>query len=188
MPKQKITKELIMKAGFSLVRKKGYEAVNARSVANAAGCSVQPIYSCYANMEQLMEELFDHCRGYQLDYVRSHLDAANYFGSSGRAHISFAQEERELFKFIFLSKYVKGTAVEDIYAQYGLQEVTDSIEATLGLSKDKAKRFYLDMMIYTHGIAAMVAAGGMSLSFENIHENVDRAYNAFLTQAKENER
>ena len=44
------------------------------------------------------------------------------------------------------------------------------------------------MMIYTHGIAAMVAAGGMSLSFENIHENVDRAYNAFLTQAKENER
>ena len=43
MPKQKITKEMILDAAFTLLRTKGHEAVNARSIASQAGCSVQPI-------------------------------------------------------------------------------------------------------------------------------------------------
>ena len=56
MPKQKITQEMILDAAFTLLRTQGHEAVNARSIATQAGCSVQPIYSCYANMSELMQD------------------------------------------------------------------------------------------------------------------------------------
>ena len=188
MPKQKITREWIIEAAFQLAQSRGFEAVNARSVAQSAGCSVQPIYSCYQNMEQLMEDLFEYSRRYQIEYVRKRLDPNNYFGSAGRCHIFFAQEEKNLFRFLFLSKYVKGTTLEDIYQQYEIQEVTESIEQTLSLGPESAKRLYLNMMIYTHGIAAMAATDAMPVNFKEIHDNVNHAYHAFLNQIKEEEK
>lgn len=185
MPKQKITKENILEAAFQLVRRQGFESVNARNVAKQAACSVQPIYSCYQNMEQLMEELFEYSRQYQLQYVRERLVEDNYFGSTGKCHITFAKDEPNLFKFIFLSKYIKCVTIEDIYRQYGLEEVSSNIETSFGLSEDKAKQLYLDMMIYTHGIASTIAAGAIELSAEEVHKNADRAFTAFLAQLKE---
>lgn len=185
MPKQRITKENILEAAFQLVRSKGFESVNARNVAKEAACSVQPIYSCYQNMEQLMEDLFEYSRQYQLQYVRERLVEDNYFESTGRSHISFAKEEPNLFKFLFLSKYIKCITVEDIYKQYGLEEVTSSIEDCLGIGEDQARQLYLDMMIYTHGIASMIASGAMELSDEEVHENSSRVVCAFLAQLKE---
>ena len=74
MPKQKITKEMILDAAFTLLRTKGHEAVNARSIASQAGCSVQPIYSCYSNMPELMEELFVYTQQYLTEYVEKNAD------------------------------------------------------------------------------------------------------------------
>ncbi|MCQ4636656.1 TetR/AcrR family transcriptional regulator [Anaerovorax odorimutans] len=184
MPKQKITKEEILSAAFQLLRKKGLEAVNARSVAKEAGCSVQPIYSSYTNMDELLKELFEYCRSYQLDYVRNQLDEENYFGSAGRGHILFAREEKNLFRFLFLSRFVRGRSLEDIYKQYGIPEVTGSIEKMLGLTFDEARQLYLDLMIYTHGIAAMLATDALDTADEDIHRNVDHAYHAFLEEAR----
>lgn len=185
MPKQKITKEQIMQAAFLLVKDQGYKAINARSIAKAADCSVQPIYSCCKNMEQLMDELFDYCLHYQITYVQEHLEPDNYFESAGRAHITFAHEEKNLFEFLFLSKYVKGVELEDVYRQYGLDEVTDSIEQTLGLDKNAARQLYLDMMIYTHGIAAMVSTGALNMQFRELHRSMERAFHAFLAKIRE---
>ena len=109
MPKQKITKEMILDAAFTLLRTKGHEAVNARSIASQAGCSVQPIYSCYSNMPELMEELFVYTQRYLTEYVEKNADRNYYFASIGRCHIGFAREERYLFCFLFLSRYMRTT-------------------------------------------------------------------------------
>ena len=114
MPKQKITKEMILDAAFTLLRTKGHEAVNARSIASQAGCSVQPIYSCYSNMPELMEELFVYTQQYLTEYVEKNADKNYYFASIGRCHIGFAREERYLFCFLFLSRYMNINSLEDI--------------------------------------------------------------------------
>lgn len=41
-PKVKVTKEEIIAAALEILRQKGMEAVNARAVAAALGCSTQP--------------------------------------------------------------------------------------------------------------------------------------------------
>ena len=52
-PKVKISKEKIIEAAISLIRNGGVEAVNARTLAAALGCSTQPIFSNFETMEAL---------------------------------------------------------------------------------------------------------------------------------------
>lgn len=57
MPKQRITKEMIIDAAFQLLREGGMEQILVKNIAEKIGCSVQPIYSYCKNMEGLHREL-----------------------------------------------------------------------------------------------------------------------------------
>lgn len=185
MPKQKITKKMILDAAFTLLRTQGHEAVNARSIATQAGCSVQPIYSCYANMSELMQDLFLYTQQYLTAYIEKNADKSYYFASIGRCHIRLARDEKHLFCFLFLSKYMYVSSVEGIYRQCARQDVTKDSMKTLSVSEAAAKRLYLHMMLYTHGIASMIATGAADIPDEEIHELVNSAFYAFLDQIKE---
>lgn len=184
MPKQKITKEMILDAAFTLLRIQGHEAVNARGIAAQAGCSVQPIYSCYSNMSELMQELFLYTQDFLTAYVEKYADKNYYFSSIGRCHVSFAREEKNLFCFLFLSKYMGGHGLEGIYRKCARQDVTKDIMKTLAISETEAKRLYLHMMLYTHGIASMIATGAADISDTEIRELANSAFNAFFYQIK----
>lgn len=57
MPKQRITKEMVVDAAFEIARKGGMEQVIVKNIAETLGCSVQPIYSYCTNMEGLRTEV-----------------------------------------------------------------------------------------------------------------------------------
>ena len=52
-PKAKITKQMIVDAGFELAREGGMEHVNARAVAEKLGCSTQPVMYHFQTIEEL---------------------------------------------------------------------------------------------------------------------------------------
>ena len=58
-PKPKITKDMILNTVLEITRKRGFEAVNARSIAEKLQCSTRPIFTCYKNMEELKTEFLD---------------------------------------------------------------------------------------------------------------------------------
>lgn len=184
IPKIKISKDMILQASFALLKTQGYKAVNARNIAKEVGCSVQPIYSYYENMEDLMEELFRHVRQFYLSYVESHSDKEYYFAYAGKCHIRFAREEKYLFQFLFLSAYPKVAGFQEFYEQFGRADIEAYIETALALEEANAKELYTNMMIFTHGIAVMIATGAADLTEEEIGEKVDAAFQAFLELAR----
>lgn len=185
MPKQKITAEEILDASLELIREQGYEKINARSIAQKMNCSVQPIYSCFGNMEGLMQQLFSHVKKYLDHYVDTHANRSRYFESIGRCHIGFASDEKFLFRFLFQSPYIKASSIKDIYQMYSRVDVAQDISAKLGISEENAEKLYTHMMVYTHGIACMIAADAVHFSFEDIHAKIDFAYWSFLKNIKE---
>ena len=60
-PAQKITKEAIKEEAFRIVQMNGADALNARLLAKNLGCSTQPIFSSYPNMEALYEDVIKKC-------------------------------------------------------------------------------------------------------------------------------
>jgi len=182
MPKRKITREIIMDAAFSLIRETGISAVNARNIADKVGCSVQPIYTCFSNMEELIGHLYEHAYRYYNAYVDKNSDRKRYFESIGKCHISFAKEEKHLFCFLFLSRYLRAASLSDIYRKYGRSDVMRHIQDSVGLERTKAEELYMNMIVYTHGIACLLATDAADISSDEIRQKVDFAYWSFMSE------
>ena len=56
--KETITLQMISDTAFAMTREEGFSNVTARRVAAKAGCSTQPIFRVYKNMDELWQGTF----------------------------------------------------------------------------------------------------------------------------------
>ena len=106
-------------------------------------------------------------------------DGCNAFESNGLAHLRLAREERPLFHFLYLSPHMEATGFKDVYESVAIDGVQACIEELGNLSPEAARELYLDMIVYVHGMAAMLATGAQ-LSDEELRERMDRAFRGFV--------
>ena len=58
--KEQITKQIIVDGAFGLLREQGIQMVTARKLAAYAGCSTQPIFRHFENMDEWRDLLKDN--------------------------------------------------------------------------------------------------------------------------------
>lgn len=179
-PKIKITKDAILSAALDLVRRDGADALNARAVAKELGCSTQPIFSNYAAMEDLRSDVIKEAkRLYQRTIDEGMRGASLPYKASGQAYIRFAKEERELFKLLFM----RSRAGEDIPDEKDeIQNLLEIIRANVGVSEAEALYFHVEMWIFVHGIATMIATGYMDWDGDMISRMMSDAYLGIKTR------
>ncbi len=184
-PKVKISKEDIIKTTVTLVRKNGEEAINARAVASALGCSTQPVFSNFATMEELGEAVIAAAYEIYLDYIEREADSGKYprYKAFGRAYIRFAEEEKELFKFLFMRDR-KGEGLSPT------PDFTESVEMIMkanSVTREKAELMHLEMWACVHGIGTMLATSFLKLDSELISKMLSDVYQGITQRIKENE-
>ena len=188
MPEQRVTRVRVLDAALSIVREQGEEALSARAIAERAECSVQPIYSLFGDMAALAEELYDHARAWVAAYNLEHMhDGANLFEANGFSHLRLAKTENNLFRFLYLSPHMHPEGFEELFQSVALDGVEDCIQDLGRLSAEAAHELYLSMIVYTHGMAAMIACGAQ-FADADLHERMDRSFQAFVAQIREGER
>ena len=78
---RKVSKEQIIDAAVDVLRDDGFSAINARSVAKKLGCSTQPIYFSFKNMDELkaavLAELISSRQTQLLAQIKAILDHPN---------------------------------------------------------------------------------------------------------------
>lgn len=188
MPTQRFGRESVLDAALELVRERGYDALSARAVAELAGCSVQPIYSLFGDMEGLTRSLYEHARAWVSTYNAEHAaDASNPFEANGWAHIRIARKEPRLFAFLYLSPYLQADGLDALYASVSQPGVEQCIMELGHLNEQAAHELYLNMIVYTHGLASMVACGA-ELSDRELAGRIDAAFRAFVRAVGANPR
>ena len=164
-PRIKITKEDILSAALRMVQKHGADALNARALASFIGCSTQPIFSNFSTMEELKTELIHVSAQRYRAYLKEefHLQRYPEYKSSGMAYIRFAREEKELFKFLFMRDRSSETVdcMEEDFS-----ESVYFIQKQLGLTFEEASTFHMEMWVFVHGIATMLATSYLDLEYE----------------------
>lgn len=168
-PKVKVTEEAILNAAMNITRDKGIAGVNARGVAKALGCSVQPVFRNFKSMEKLKDGLYQRTESIFDDYMRSGLKRHRIpFLGMGLAYIEFAKTEKNLFKFLFMSDGFKGKSVLDMIRGDENREIIHIIAGMTGLDFENAEQLFLGIWLITHGIAAMMATNDCDFSEEQI--------------------
>lgn len=186
MPKQKITREMVVEAAFELAREGGMETVLVKNIAARLGCSVQPIYSYCSNMEGLKKDVIMRIGSFFQEYISERVDQDNFFESTGKLYLRLSKEEPNLFQMYFLAERseLKVTSLEELHNTERNVKVTEYIARKYALSPEAAKRLHFNMVIYNQGITAMSIASGLKIPLEELESQLDQAFEAFLQQAK----
>lgn len=183
MPKQRITKEMVVDAAFEIARNSGMEHVLVKNIAKKLGCSVQPIYSYCKNMDGLRQDVAGKVEWFVKQYIQGHLDKENLFRSTGRAYIQFAREEPHLFRIFILHERRDVASLDDLYQSEASPRMAEFIADNLNISVSQAKQLHLNLLIYTIGIGTVFSVAAPGISIEEVYKQQEIAYEAFLNQA-----
>lgn len=186
-PKQKITKDMILEAAFQITREKGFDSINARNIAKAIGCSTQPIFSHYETMGDLKKDFHGYLGRYFDEYALSRVKGENFSHEIGQAYVSFARNESNLFKVLFMSEYFELSGFSDMFSDEGNLEAARGVSLRLGISLEDGKELYMKTWIFLHGIASLIATKSINPSEEETERMHTKAYEAFLAQIKKQE-
>ena len=99
--RKKIGKEDIIDACLNIIRKDGIDALNARKIAKALGCSTQPLFYYYENMDEIKNEVLQEIsKLFNQALLKSNYDQPVY-KDIGVNYIRFASNEPEFSKLCF---------------------------------------------------------------------------------------
>lgn len=95
------------------------------------------------------------------------------YKASGMAYIRFAKEEKELFKLLFMRDRTHENIGDD---KEELEPLLKLVQQKLGLNEEAAYLFHLEMWLYVHGIATMVATSYLEWNEEFISRALTDGY------------
>lgn len=176
-PKQKVSKDMVLKTAVDVVRENGECSLNARSVAKKLGCSTQPIFSNYSNMSLLKKDVIRSANEIYQEYLNREMKGTDSrpYRASGIAYIRFAVEEKELFKLLFMRDR-SGEQITQEEEKENMVPILALISKSMGLDLDEAYMFHVEMWLYVHGIATTIATSYLKWDWELINRILTDAY------------
>ena len=177
--RKKIEKENIIYTCLKITRREGIDALNARKVAKALGCSTQPLFYYYENMDEIKNEVLQEIsKLFNQALLKSNYDRPAY-KDIGVNYIRFASNEPEFFKIMFQSKMNK-EMFDFIDLTGSSLQIFETISKQTGLSLENAKQFHLRMWLYVNGIASLVAHQTVEFNDEEIIDLLKDQYVSML--------
>lgn len=186
-PAAKITKEMILKTVLEITRETGFETVNARSIAGKLNCSTRPIFTCYENMEELKQEFLEYAYEFYSRYVIHYSNSAEVSPILvlPLSYIEFAREETHLFKLLFINDMdLKMEKAKDFYSEADNEKRAAAFSEQIGIELERGKVIFLDLFLYTHGIAVLTATKKMSLDRDSAEKMLVNVLSAVIRQEK----
>lgn len=153
-PVVRFTRDSVLNAAYSLVRREGPATLNARAVARELGGSTQPIFRLFTGMDELRREVIRladvSCRNSMHDVFTQ---SQNGYLSVCMAYLIFAREEPQLFKLLFMQDRDEQASHKIYDHSWGVNVIASSA----GVDNETASRIYDLTWYHVHGMAVCIA-------------------------------
>mgnify|MGYP004611457889 FL=1 len=169
-PSVKFTKEEIVNAALQVVREKGTAALTTRQIAAVLGVSTRPIFTYFQNMQQVQEAVRQAAQAPYHSYIKKGLEQVHPFIGLGEQYIRFATQEPELYRLLFLplAPGSENKAMEEMERTQNL--VLEFLQQIYQLDEAAAKRFFRDVWLVAHSLAALIVTNCCPYSPEEIRQ------------------
>ncbi len=181
--KETITIEMILETAFAMTREEGFSNVTARKVAAKAGCSTQPIFRVYKNMDELWNAVYEKAASFFQDYYSLYPRMGKApFTNLGMAYIAFAREEKHLFELLFVNEG-SGIGKKSMYELLNGKEgnVVYEINLAKAAGCEEPQDLFMKMWIFIHGAACMSLTGDYDLTDVQTQELLENCYRDFAS-------
>ena len=159
MPRRpSITRDAMLEAAFQLVRRDGFEALTARSLAAELGCSTQPIMYRFPDLAELKTLVYQKADEYHTAYLFS----AESFLAMGLRYVQFAAEETNLFRLLFQSGHFDGASLTEMLAAPEAEEIVRVASVELGIPGSDVLPAFEALYVAVHGYASLIANNALA--------------------------
>ena len=169
-PQVNFSKEQILNEAFEIVRKEGLEVLSARRIVQNLKCSTHPIYRAFQSMKELETAVIEKAKEYAITYLLRGDNTQEPFLNIGLQYFRFAQEEKELFKLLYLSGRVGGSFENMGYPFEFFLDRMKQDPHLQGLGDASLKRIGTNMWIYTHGLITLTYGTSLENAEEFVHD------------------
>ncbi len=166
--KVEFNKQYLLERTIDFIRKDGIGSLTARNLCRYIGCSTQPIYKNFNNMEKLKDEVKKYLQEYYKNFINKIVNKNAYLYTMNYSYTLFALEEPYLFEALFMSDLDGIKTINDILKTENNNEILSSIPEQYHISKKQSERLYRDVRIYTHGLSCQIACNSLLLKKEEI--------------------
>lgn len=183
-PKIQVSEERILRQAVEIVRQRGISVLNARALADALGCSVQPVFRTFHSMAELKDRVIAFvAEDYRMRLTEG-LAEPDPMNGLLTAYIRYAQEEKQLFRLLHLSNRLTLNGTEDFVGVGVNKTIVDAMMRETGLSHENAEALYLGCLFAAHGMAAMLATNHCAFSDKCIQEIIGNVYDGLIMKLK----
>ena len=158
-PKEKLGRQDVIRGAVELVRECGFDALNARALAQRLGCSTMPLFRHFKGMDEIRRAVFERIVEIYAAYIRRGAEQEIPFKAVGMEYIRFAKEEPNLFRLMFMTDPHSLPMMPPEDPTH--QQVSSLASRASGLRGELAETVYREMWIFVHGIATLIVTGVM---------------------------
>ena len=152
-------KDYIINKSIDFLKEKGIDKLSSRELTKYIGCSTQPIFRIYNNMDIYKKDLKSKLTKNYNNFTKQY---NNDFLYINYAYAMYAKKENSLFKALFISDLSDKKLIKND------KNIINNIKREYRLSDKKAEAVYRDVKIYTHGIATQLCFKNMNISDKDL--------------------
>ena len=186
-PKTKVTAEMIINDAVEIVRQRGFENVNARTVSGQLHCSTQPVMYHFSTIDRLKKAAYKRADQLHSEYLMNTPPGQDPVLAIGLNYIRFAVEEPQLFRFLFQSGYAEKNNLLEMVDSEELLPVLEAMREGAGLSLRKTRNVFITVALFAHGYASIIANNHLEYDEKLIAEHLERTWNGAVLEAAQEE-
>jgi len=182
-PKEKVSKVRVADTAFEMTREYGFTEVTARKLAERLGCSTQPIFRSYENMDELRADLFYMSAQFYCDYILSKKSRNKpVYMTVAQSYIELACTEKNLFEFIASVDDFGTQTIDEFLKRDEWAQIVDRLPGVENKKPEEKRELFLMYWMFVHGLASLVVSKRVELSDKKIKELLEKAYLGFCSQ------
>lgn len=171
-PRITTSKEMIIEAGYCIADEEGIDQVNCRAIAKKLGCSTQPVFSRFPNMDELKEEVFNHACDKLEQSIADRLknrEGCSLVEVAVTVLADMARDHKNLYKLIYLSDFrSEKTFLEEREKYQTNQLIMKELIDNYKIDSERVESIFERVSLLVHGICTVIATTTMNYSNEKV--------------------
>lgn len=183
-PRVKITRQMVADASFEVVRHKGHENLNVRTISEYLGCSTQPVLYSFRTVDEIRQAAYKIADEFHTSFIMPTGAENNPMLALGLNYVRFGYEEKNLFRFLFQTNQFGGMDVDALLDDPNLSGIIEVMAKGLSCVTQKAREMFLTFFCAAHGMASLLANNAMAYDEDQCRLMLEQVYYGMLTSRK----
>lgn len=184
-PKAKITKDMIVEAGFDIVKTEGLERLTARRISEYLKCSTQPVLYYFSTVEEIKSAVYQKADEYHTNYIMNMSAEEDPLTAIGLNYIRFAKEERMLFRMLFQSDGLSKNSISGLLQSSEKLPFMGFFEQEMGGNLEDAQEIFSTLFIFIHGYASLLANNELGYDEAELRSKLEKVWLGAVYAEKE---